>query len=138
MIKKIIILTAFAILVSSCSFTSNNGKQMVQNTNTENTAIPKPTQETAKNTSKDTKETPAKKTESSGDKSECLKAKMDGKRLIADQTFVFDFKPFPKSCFVTFASKEDMLDEKDVPRGSTFHIFKDGKLNYDFPDAFDG
>lgn len=138
MIKKTIILTAFAILVSSCSFTSNNGKQTVQNTNTENTATPKPSQETAKNTSKDTKETPAKKTESSGDKSECLKAKMDGKHLIADQTFVFDFKPFPKSCFVTFASKEDMLDEKDVPRGSTFHIFKDGKLDYDFPDPFDG
>lgn len=141
MIKNTILLTAIAIFVSSCSFTGNTGTQTVQNTNATNAtnaATPKPSEETAKNTSKDTKETPAKKTESGGgDKSECLKAKMDGKRLIADQTFVFDYKPFPKSCFVTFASKEDMLDEKDVPRGSTFHIFKDGKLDYDFPDPFD-
>ena len=72
------------------------------------------------------------------DKTECLKAKMDGKRLIATQTFLFDHEPFKGSCFVTFASKEDMLDEKDVPRGSTFHIFKDGKKVYDFEDAFDG
>lgn len=72
------------------------------------------------------------------DKSECLKAKMEGGRLIASQTFVFDFEPFKESCFVTFGSKEDMLDEKDVPRGSTFHIFKDGKKVYDFEDAFDG
>jgi len=63
---------------------------------------------------------------------------MDGKRLIASQTFVFDHDPFKGSCFVTFASKEDMVDEKDVPRGSTFHIFKDGKKVYDFPDAFAG
>lgn len=72
------------------------------------------------------------------DKTECLKAKMDGKRLIASQTFLFDHEPFKGSCFVTFASKEDMLDEKDVPRGSTFHLFKDGKKVYDFEDAFDG
>ncbi|MBK7709174.1 MAG: hypothetical protein IPJ30_26320 [Acidobacteria bacterium] len=63
---------------------------------------------------------------------------MDGKKLIASQTFVFDNEPFKGSCFVTFANREDMVDEKDVPRGSTFHIFKDGKKVFDFPDAFAG
>jgi hypothetical protein len=87
-----------------------------------------------------TKKTEIAKTEtkSAGDKSACLTAKIAGKRLIANQTFVFDYEPFKESCFVTFASKEDMLDEKDVPRGSTFYIFKDGKQIYDFEDAFDG
>ncbi len=72
------------------------------------------------------------------DKSACLKATMPGKKLIASQTFVFDNEPFKGSCFVTFGSNEDMLDETDVPRGSTFHIYKDGKKVYDFPDAFAG
>jgi hypothetical protein len=72
------------------------------------------------------------------DKSACLTAKMDGKKLIANQTFVFDYEPFAKSCFVTFANKEDMSDDKDVPRGSEFYIFKDGKEVYKFDDAFDG
>jgi hypothetical protein len=72
------------------------------------------------------------------DKSACLTAKMDGKKLIPSQTFVFDNEPFTKSCFVTFANKEDMLDDKDLPRGSEFYIFKDGKQVYKFDDAFDG
>ena len=72
------------------------------------------------------------------DKSDCLTAKIDGKKLIPDQTFIFDFEPFTKSCFVTFANKEDMLNDKDLPRGSTFYIFKDGKQVYQFEDAFDG
>jgi hypothetical protein len=138
MIKNSTLLTAIALCVSGCVFTSSQPAQTAQNT-VNTAATSKPADDAAKNTSKDNKETPAKKTESGGaDKSACLKASMDGKRLIADQTFVFDYKPFPKSCFVTFASKAEMLDEKDVPRGSTFHIFKDGKLEYDFPDAFDG
>jgi hypothetical protein len=80
--------------------------------------------------------TPEKK--SPTDNSACLNAKMEGKKLIASQTFAFDHEPFKESCFVTFASKEDMVDETDVPRGSTFHIFKDGRRIFDFPDAFAG
>lgn len=79
-----------------------------------------------------------KKSALPADKSACVTAKMDGKKLIASQTFAFDFEPFRGSCFVTFASKDDMLDDKDVPRGSTFHIFRDGKKVFDFPDAFAG
>lgn len=144
MIKNLVLLIALAIalLVASCSVSSSRTALTNQPNNTTNAASPKPAEETAKNTTKDNtkdnKETTTKKPEASGDKSACLTAKMEGKRLIADQTFVFDYEPFPKSCFVTFASKEDMLDEKDVPRGSTFHIFKDGKNVYDFEDAFDG
>lgn len=103
-------------------------------TNTTNVAANKPA-ETAANTANTNTPVAAKLSQ---DKSACLTAKMAGKRLIANQTFLFDYEPFKGSCFVTFASKEDMLDEKDVPRGSTFHIFKDGKKIYDFEDAFDG
>ena len=114
-------------------------KNTEQPKNADNANTAKPVENTAKNTEKNNnKESETKKTELTGDKAACLKATMDGKRLIANQTFVFDHEPFPKSCFVTFASKEEMLDDKDVPRGSTFHIFKNGKLEYDFEDAFDG
>lgn len=72
------------------------------------------------------------------DKSACLSAKIKGKKLIASQTFVFDYEPFPKSCFVTFASESDMLDAKDLPRGSTFYIYRNNEMIYEFADAFDG
>jgi hypothetical protein len=68
----------------------------------------------------------------------CGPVKIPGLRFIAKQSFAFDYKPFEGSCFVTFGSEEDMLDDKDVPRGSTFHIFKDGKQVFEFPDAFAG
>ena len=71
-----------------------------------------------------------------GDK--CNDLKLSGKNFIAKQSFPIDFEPFTGGCFATFGSKEDMLDEKDVPRGSTFHIFKGGKSVLELPDAFDG
>ncbi len=138
MIKNIVLAVAVVSFAfcSACIFSNNKPTQSVQNTNT---ATPKPAEETAKTVeNKDTKQTEKPKTESGGDKSACLKASKEGKRLIADQTFVFDYEPFRKSCFVTFGSKTEMMDEKDVPRGSTFHIFKDGEIVYDFEDAFDG
>jgi hypothetical protein len=68
----------------------------------------------------------------------CPPVKRAGKRQIKSQSFPFNFKPFTNACFVTFASVEEMLDEKDVPRGSTFHIYQDGESVLDLPDAFDG
>ena len=68
----------------------------------------------------------------------CASVKIPGLKFIAKQSFAFDYKPYEGSCFVTFASEEDMLDDKDVPRGSTFHVFKDGKQVFEFPDAFAG
>lgn len=130
----------FGLIFNACSKTSaDNQKQTEQpksaESKTENGAAQSKPNEPAK--TELNAATPAKNNPSV-DKSACLKAKMDGKKLIADQTFVFDFEPFPKSCFVTFASKEDMVDDNDVPRGSTFHIYKDGEIVYDFEDAFDG
>ncbi len=68
----------------------------------------------------------------------CRPVSMPGKVYVADQSFQFNADPFTSSCFVTFANKEDMVDAKDLPRGSTFHIYKDGKKIYDLPDAFAG
>jgi guanyl-specific ribonuclease Sa len=64
-------------------------------------------------------------------------AKITGRKLVTKQTFPFDFKPFEKSCFVTFANPEEMVDETDLPRGSEFYIFREGKQIFQFPDAFD-
>jgi len=58
-----------------------------------------------------------------------------GKKFIAEQSFPFDYEPFRGSCFVTFGNLKEMVDETDVPRGSTFHIYKDGKQVFQFPAA---
>ncbi len=126
------------MLTVSCTASSNQTAQSEPPKNSDASATPKPANQTAPAPNQDSKETVTKKTESTGDQAACLNAKIEGTRLIANQTFVFDFEPFKKSCFVTFGSKEDMLDEKDVPRGSTFYIYKDGKQIYQFEDAFDG
>jgi hypothetical protein len=67
----------------------------------------------------------------------CPDVKLAGKLQIKSQTFPFNFEPFPDSCFVTFASVEQMVDKTDVPRGSTFHLYQRGRLVLDLPDAFD-
>lgn len=82
--------------------------------------------------------TPVNAAETSGGSSACGPVSMAGKVFVRKQSFAFDHEPFRGGCFVTFASKDDMVDERDVPRGSTFHIFKEGKKVYDFPDAFGG
>jgi hypothetical protein len=68
----------------------------------------------------------------------CDEQKQAGKRYIKSQSFTFDYKPFERSCFVTFGSTDQMTDEKDYPRGSTFYIYKDGKQVFEFPSAFGG
>ncbi|CAN5441745.1 hypothetical protein BH10ACI2_BH10ACI2_24840 [soil metagenome] len=74
----------------------------------------------------------------SGAAAGCPEAKQSGKRFIKSQSFPFDFKPYEGSCFVTFASIDDMVNERDVPRGSTFYLYRDGKQAFAFPDAFGG
>jgi hypothetical protein len=78
------------------------------------------------------------KTESKSVADNCPPVTREGKHQIKSQTFPFNFKPFTDACFVTLASVEEMMDEKDVPRGSTFHIYRNGSLVLDLPDAFDG
>ena len=131
---------AFTLNFTACATTSSNNQKPIEQpkaaeTKPEGKADQIKASEAAKT---DTKTEATSKTTVAADKQACLTAKMDGKKLITDQTFVFDFEPFPKSCFVTFANKAEMLDDKDVPRGSTFHIYKDGKIIYDFEDSFDG
>ncbi len=141
--KKLLIIAAifaFALNLMACAATAANNPKPAEppkaaETKLENSAGQTKTTDTAKTDSVTEK---SAKTPLAADKQACLSAKIEGKKLIADQTFVFDFEPFPKSCFVTFANKEDMLDDTDVPRGSTFHIYKDGEIIYDFEDAFDG
>ncbi|MBV9216317.1 MAG: FG-GAP repeat protein [Acidobacteria bacterium] len=74
-------------------------------------------------------------TQSANPSIKCDEAAQSGKKFIKSQSFPFDLEPFRGSCFVTFASKEEMVDERDVPRGSTFYIYKDGKQVFQFPDA---
>lgn len=69
---------------------------------------------------------------------QCYASKVAGKVLVREQTFLFDHKPYEKSCFVTFADPNEMVDKKDVPRGSTFHIFTNGEDVFEFPDPFGG
>lgn len=122
-----------AALSVACSINSNVANSAA-NQNTATTVAQKPTaNETVKNTNVALKNTETKATTDS-----CPAVKREGKRQIKSQTFPFDFKPFNDMCFVTFASTEDMLDEKDVPRGSTFHFYKNGNSVLDLPDAFDG
>lgn len=124
------ILLTIAILAAGCGMRSSTET----NNSTASGANSKPA-ETVKNEPA-TPVSPA--AEISGKGTVCGPVSMPGKVFVAKQSFPFDHAPFNGSCFVTFGSKEDMMDEKDLPRGSTFHIFKDGKKVYDFPDAFGG
>lgn len=130
-IKLLIACVAFSL---SCSANSNTSSVPTANQNTGSTVV------TNKETSKNETANVAKNAETAAKKDTytCPSVQRAGKRQIKTQTFPFDFKPFEKSCFVTFASTEDMMDEKDVPRGSTFHIYQNGKSVFDLPDAFDG
>lgn len=128
----------FAMCLTACQNTATENKsQTTQSTNT-----PTKTETTVSESKSDElpkiRENVPPTTNSTPDKAACLTAKSEGKKLIANQTFVFDYEPFKGSCFVTFANREEMVDETDVPRGSTFHIYKNGKQVYQFEDAFDG
>lgn len=70
-------------------------------------------------------------------KNPCLTASLPNKKIYPAQTFPIDFEPFRNACFVTFADPKQMVSQTDLPRGSEFHIFKDNKSVYQFPDAFD-
>ncbi|MGC2237655.1 MAG: hypothetical protein WA584_15945 [Pyrinomonadaceae bacterium] len=133
----IIAALAFALGGIACSVnrTTQAEQPKANDSKAENNAVQAKANEPAK--SESTEATPAK-TVAPKDKSACLKARLDRKKLIADQTFVFDYEPFPKSCFVTFGNLDEMMDDKDLPRGSTFYIYRDGEQIYEFADAFDG
>lgn len=73
----------------------------------------------------------AKKTETTAN-SGCYNLTKDDLLLDKKQTFAIDFKPFEKSCFVTFHNPE--FD--NPPLGSQFYIYKNGKEVFEFPEQF--
>jgi hypothetical protein len=68
----------------------------------------------------------------SGDNSGCHNLKREDLIIDKKQTFAIDFKPFEKSCFVTFHDPE--FD--NPPLGSQFFIYKNGKEVFKFPEQF--
>jgi hypothetical protein len=136
----IIVALAFVLGGLACSVTSADKTTQTDITkgadsNDGNNASQAKANEQAKPESKEA--TPAKSV-AAKDKSACLKARIDRKKLVAEQTFVFDYEPFRNACFVTFGNLEQMMDDRDLPRGSTFYIYRDGEQIYEFADAFDG
>ena len=127
-LKIVAAAAAAAILASACSVKIG-----------ENTSNDKPASgQTAGAPAANANQAAASPTPPAASASACTGFKSPGKVLVAKQTFPFDHEPYPRSCFVTFASKDDMVDDKDLPRGSTFHIYTDGKEVFEFPDAFGG
>lgn len=129
-IKFLFIIIA-AVSTSACSFNIGGAKTATETGSAANAS------NTAANAAKTPESGPAS-TAAAKAPIECGQPKQAGKRFIKSQSFPFDFKPFEGGCFVTFGSVEDMLDEKDLPRGSTFYIYKDGKQVFEFPDGFGG
>lgn len=129
-----ILLASIFVFATACSFRygANEATNANQNGNTGQAA------------SNDSKQTNSAVTTQNANLStnrssqNCSTVTLPGKTLIKKQTFTFDHKPFNGACFVTFGSKQEMLEETDVPRGSTFYIYRDGKQVFTFPDAFGG
>lgn len=65
---------------------------------------------------------------------DCKSSKRDGLAIDSAQTFAIDFKPFEKSCFVTF---HDPASVKPA-RGAQFFIYREGRSVSEFPDQFNG
>lgn len=126
---RLVLVTALAVVISGCSFNIGTNTA-TSNTNSNNTNKPA---ETAK-----TETAPAATSAAVPAKQDCSSFSMPGKVFVAKQSFPFDHMPYQGSCFVTFANKDDMVDAKDVPRGSKFYIYRDGKQLFEFPDAFGG
>lgn len=128
----IVLITSFA---TACSFNigSNSATNAGTASNTSNSYS------TADNSNANARTVPpTAETKAVVDPAKCSAFSQSGKRFISNQSFRVDFEPFKGACFVTFGSREDMLDEKDLPRGSTFYFYKDGKQVFELPDAFNG
>lgn len=125
---KQILIVAISLFAASCSVNIGTNTA-TQNSNSNSNSKPA---ETAKT------ETSPAAAAAATTKQDCSSFSMPGKVFVAKQSFPFDHAPYQGSCFVTFASKDDMVDEKDVPRGSRFYIYRDGKQMFEFPDAFGG
>lgn len=121
------------LISAGCSvqFNQSNGNTVspkTENSNLSNTGS------NANNSPSNQAETPSPSKTENTDNSSCYGLKRKDLFLDKKQTFSIDFKPFEKSCFVTFHDPE--FD--DPPLGSQFFVYKDGKEIFNFPQQFGG
>ncbi len=127
---RFIFLTISFCLILSCSRIDNKSvSNVVQTNSTNQTASPeiKKTEPPANSPVEVNK--PA-----TNDNTACYNLKRDDLLLDKKQTFAIDFKPFEKSCFVTFHDPE--FD--NPPLGSQFYIYQNGIELFNFPEPFGG
>jgi hypothetical protein len=67
-------------------------------------------------------------------KADCLKNRRGEKVPDAKQTFVLDFEPFQGDCFITFHDPQ----YTDPPLDSEFHLYRNGKAVFEFPEQLHG
>lgn len=128
---RFIIFAIISFTFLGCSVQINQSNSNATTPNPENVNAPKtePTKDVLANVEKGTP-TP-QKTETAV-KSNCYNLTKGDLMLDKKQTFDIDFKPFEKSCFVTFHNPE--FD--NPPLGSQFYIYKNDKEVFEFPEQF--
>ena len=130
--QAVFLLTIFiASTIPACSFNVGTNTAATSNASNTNSVV-------TNSNAPARAATPAAETKGVAEPAKCAAFSQPGKRFIANQSFPFDFEPFKGSCFVTFGSKDEMMDDKDVPRGSTFYIYTESKQVAELPDAFGG
>lgn len=128
---RLLFLSSFLFFTFGCSApetktNSNLTEKKPENVNTSNI---EPV--TNQNTEANNTNTSDKKTENAGN-SNCYDLKRKDLLVDKKQTFAIDFKPFEKSCFVTFHDPEF----ENPQLGSQFYIYKNGKEVFYFPEQF--
>jgi hypothetical protein len=130
---RLLFFSAILFSVIGCNSNKNQNNSKVTPTKSENVSASNQAPNNDKNVSNEGGTPTPQKTEKV-DHSICYNLKRDDLMLDKKQTFAIDFKPFEKSCFVTFHDPE--FD--NPPLGSQFFIYKAGKEIFNFPDQFGG
>lgn len=128
---RFFLLSVILAAICSCSTNNNSSNSNVSGTKSENVAVANSTPEANKLTESNSANTDDKKIETA-DNTTCYNLKREDLMIDKKQTFAIDFKPFEKSCFVTFHDPE--FD--NPPLGERFFIYKNGKEVFNFPEQF--
>jgi hypothetical protein len=128
---RFLFLSALVFLMIGCQFQTK--PSTTSGTKPESSSAPK-NDNAADRSNKNENVTPAPEKSQPGDNAACYSLKRAGLVLDKKQTFAIDFKPFEKSCFVTFHDPE--FD--NPPLGSQFFVYKNGKEVFNFPEQFGG
>jgi uncharacterized protein YfkK (UPF0435 family) len=133
--KKTSIILLFSALFSAACFVAGERQSATENVKKDEKAGVQTKSDEKNPANKKTEEEKKDKVKKNDDaKAECLKTKVENKKIDEKQTFVFDFAPFNGSCFVTAHDAE--FD--NPPLNSEFAIYKDGKEVFKFPNQFNG